>query len=287
MTADAGNIRSTRRYSRSALAPASLAVALLVVISCSRRTTESEENNPFFIRGRRLREQSLYEDAALAFENCLRVTPRAASAHLQLGMIYEDHLDDEVAALYHYRAFLRKRPEHENATVAEASAQRVMERLIKRHAGVLSPEAAVRPPDQPDETDLAIQRLQTEKEFLLSRLGDMNRTVQDLERRLAERRRENGASRSAGFASANRGEAPASVADESARLPRNGDRYHVVEKGDTLSGISRKYFGTAGYWPLLLRINQDVIQANADIYPGMRLRIPRRETLDRMKDHGS
>jgi len=53
-----------------------------------------------------------------------------------------------------------------------------------------------------------------------------------------------------------------------------GDRFYVVEKGDSLSKISKMFYGDANHWKRIFDANRDVIR-NADlIQPGWKLRIP-------------
>jgi nucleoid-associated protein YgaU len=53
-----------------------------------------------------------------------------------------------------------------------------------------------------------------------------------------------------------------------------GDRFYVVERGDSLSKISKMFYGDANRWKRIFDANRDVIR-NADlIQPGWKLRIP-------------
>lgn len=51
------------------------------------------------------------EKARDYFEAALRADPEFADAHLELGYLYEDVLDDPNAAIYHYQKFLELRPD--------------------------------------------------------------------------------------------------------------------------------------------------------------------------------
>ncbi len=52
------------------------------------------------------------------------------------------------------------------------------------------------------------------------------------------------------------------------------NRFHIVRKGDTLSGISQKLYGTSKRWPNILQANRDRLDAPEKLRPGMLLIIP-------------
>lgn len=64
------------------------------------------------------------------------------------------------------------------------------------------------------------------------------------------------------------GGAPAATAAASA------PRTHVVEKGDTLGAIAKKYYGKAGAYMKIFEANKDVLTDPDKIKPGQKLRIP-------------
>jgi len=65
-----------------------------------------------------------------------------------------------------------------------------------------------------------------------------------------------------------------STAPSSAGSAAGGERSYVVVKGDSLSKISKMFYGDANHWKRIFDANRDVIR-NADlIQPGWKLRIP-------------
>jgi LysM repeat protein len=49
----------------------------------------------------------------------------------------------------------------------------------------------------------------------------------------------------------------------------------IVARGDSLSGLAAKYYGTVEYWPLLWDMNRNLVGPNPNrIPPGMRLNVP-------------
>ena len=52
------------------------------------------------------------------------------------------------------------------------------------------------------------------------------------------------------------------------------EEYYVIERGDTLSHIARRYYGNANTWPRLFEANREVIQDPDRIFPGQKIRVP-------------
>lgn len=50
--------------------------------------------------------------------------------------------------------------------------------------------------------------------------------------------------------------------------------YHTVEKGDTLSGLAKKYYGDGSQYMKIYNANRGKLSDPDKIYPGQRLRIP-------------
>jgi nucleoid-associated protein YgaU len=67
------------------------------------------------------------------------------------------------------------------------------------------------------------------------------------------------------------GGAPAKTAAEAAKA---GEKVHVVEKGDTLGAIAKKYYGKAGAYMKIFEANKDILTDPDKIKPGQKLRIP-------------
>lgn len=52
------------------------------------------------------------------------------------------------------------------------------------------------------------------------------------------------------------------------------EKFHIVLKGQTLSSISQKYYGTAGKWKKIFDYNRNVIKDPNKLLPGTKLIIP-------------
>lgn len=56
--------------------------------------------------------------------------------------------------------------------------------------------------------------------------------------------------------------------------PADESRFHTVVKGDTLSAISKTYYGNANEYPKIFEANKPMLNSPDKIYPGQLLRIP-------------
>ena len=52
------------------------------------------------------------------------------------------------------------------------------------------------------------------------------------------------------------------------------ERMYIVQSGDSLSKISKKFYGDANKWKTIFEANKDVVKNPDVIQPGWRLRIP-------------
>ena len=77
-----------------------------------------EQKEPHFLAGRNLVSQMDFKGAIASFEKALEVNPKSASAHFELGWLYEEKDNDPAAAIYHYEQFLKLRPNSSEAELA-------------------------------------------------------------------------------------------------------------------------------------------------------------------------
>jgi LysM repeat protein len=90
-----------------------------------------EEKESHFQAGRNCLNSMDYSGAIEEFQKALEANPRSASAHFQLGWLYEEKKPDPAAAIYHYERFLRLRPNSENAEVIRQHINNCRQDLAK------------------------------------------------------------------------------------------------------------------------------------------------------------
>lgn len=67
---------------------------------------------------------------------------------------------------------------------------------------------------------------------------------------------------------------PSQTPAPSPSAPAAGERRHTVERGDTLTSISKKYYGTIKKTDVILKANRNVLSRAEDLRPGQTLVIP-------------
>jgi nucleoid-associated protein YgaU len=60
-----------------------------------------------------------------------------------------------------------------------------------------------------------------------------------------------------------------------APAPSPDVEYYVIESGDTLSAIAKRYYGDANAYPQIVEANREVIKDADLIFPGQKIRIPK------------
>jgi tetratricopeptide (TPR) repeat protein len=82
-----------------------------------------EEKDPNFIEGRNHVNTLDYKGAVEAFERALQANPRSAAAHFELGVLYQQRMNDPLSAAYHYQKYIELRP---NSSYVEPAKQRIV-----------------------------------------------------------------------------------------------------------------------------------------------------------------
>jgi LysM repeat protein len=106
---------------------------LLCAAGCipTRDGTQDEQREPHFLRGHESVRQRDYKGAAEAFERALEANARSASAHFELGLIFEQHLNDPATAIYHFERFLKLRPTSDKAEIVRQRVNNCKMELAK------------------------------------------------------------------------------------------------------------------------------------------------------------
>ena len=81
-----------------------------------------EQKEPHFINGQLRSRARDYPGAIEEFEKSLEANPRSASAHFELGWLYEESVKDFATAIYHYQRHNKLRP---GSPLADRARERI------------------------------------------------------------------------------------------------------------------------------------------------------------------
>jgi LysM repeat protein len=161
---------------------------------------------------------------------------RKAEVHYKLGLIYDDKLNDPVSALHHFKRYLALSPIGPHANEVKNSMKRAEIAALTALSG-----------------DSVITRSEA------ARLRNENLTLhKELEARAAPRTAL---------------EKPQGNDAKKAGSKKPGQTY-VVQSGDTLFSISRKFYNSPKRWKAILEANKKNIRDPKDLTVGQTLVIP-------------
>jgi LysM repeat protein len=173
------------------------------------------------------------------YESALEDRPGDAEVHYKLALLYDDKMNDPLSALHHFKRYLAIAPSGPHASDVKNFVKRDEVALLTSLSG-----------------DAVISRAEA------TRLRNENLTL----------RKDLDEARGRTHAVANNPVANLTTA-------RNGDakkRTYMVQRGDTLASISRKFYKSSAHWKRILDANRDVIDDPKKLTAGQTLVIPGR-----------
>ncbi len=254
----------------------------------------AETDEPAYREGTALLKSGRKQEALNAF---LRVITKrgddSAESHLEVGLLYLQHINDPLSAIYHFRKYLALRPNSPQAV------------LVRQRIDAATREFARTLPAQPLETQLqrvdlvaTLDRLKQENESLKKELAELKAsrghaslpTLGETAPRATEssvgrvsfstesipvvstRPPPSGAPVRAPVLAPVRA-APVSVPTPAVTRPA-GARRHVVQPGDTLFKLAQQYYRDRARWRDIYTANRNVMKSESDLKVGMDLKIP-------------
>jgi hypothetical protein len=173
------------------------------------------------------------------YEAALDGTPQSAEVHYKLAVLYDDKMNDPLHALHHFKRYLTLDVNGKHADEVRG--------FMKRDEVVLA-------------TSLSGDSVLTREDA--ARLRNENLSLRrQLEERQSKPR------------SATAEKSLARYSDPEKK--KSGAHSYVVEEGDTLASISRKFYKTSSRWKEILEANKKKIDDPDNLKAGQRLSIPK------------
>lgn len=226
---------------------------------------ETEDEN--FIQGQALAMGRRDREAMEAFYKVINSRRDAAESHLELGLIamrQEMPLD----AIFHFRQYLRQRPDSAQNREVNDQIQTAMFKFLQTLPGRPFETSTS---DFTQNLEKKYKAVASENELLKRRLAESEQRLAQLERTrvLVAQPPVAGTQVVAGTGTVVARQVPQAAVNRPA-IPR----VHVVSKGDTLTSISKKYYGTIGKWQKIYENNRDIMSSPSELDLGMILKLP-------------
>ena len=194
-----------------------------------------------------------FREAIAFYEEALDGKPETAHIHYQLGLVYDDNLKSPIDALHHFSRYVELAP---NGTYAKEARAFILEDE-KLAANALSKGAPL--------TQQEGARLRNENLDLRKQMTEMRKLNAELREQVVDLRKEKiAALKKAGIDTQKVTRKPIPV----------GARTYMVEPGDTLAAISRRFFKTSARWKDIQDANFNTLEGTVKLKPGQVLIIP-------------
>lgn len=186
-----------------------------------------------------------FRGAISAYEQALDGTGKTADAHFRMGIIYAEKLNDPVGAVHHFRRYMEIAPNGQHVHEAQANLARLELTLA---------------------TNLAGGTLISHTEAMKLKADNA-----DLRKQLAARPPAPVAPAGPTITIGGKVVSPAAAATGK---PAPGSRTYLVQPGDTLASISRKFYKTKARDKDILDANLNTLSDARKLKPGQTLIIP-------------
>ena len=235
----------------------SIFLLLIFLSSCEQGgPIVKEENDSGFQRALSLLKVGNNEDALEEFLAVTRRTMHCPKSHLQVGMLFLslESRKDPVAAIYHFQRFLLLENNSKEAPKVRQLIVTAEREIIRELPG--EPYA-----DYLDSLDLREKN------------NRLMREVADLKARLGLPSNERDIRHTGSSVPVRKPKVLKFKTDPSPIAPHRA-RTYVVQKGDSLYGISRKFYGDSSYIDQIFQANRNSLTSKNNLKMGQKLIIP-------------
>ncbi len=186
-----------------------------------------------------------YLEAITLYESAIDTSTRAADIHFKLGLLYDEKMSDPLNAMHHFKRYLTIAPSGPRA----AEVKNLMKRDELTLVTTLSGDSVV---SRAEAARLKNENLELRKDLA-------NRTAQV---------------QAAATAKDKHGAGGGSPASKAAGKNKKGERSYVVQPGDTLAAISRKFYKSSSGWKKIRDEEGNNFEDPGKLKPGQTVKIP-------------
>ncbi len=239
------------------------ALAAVFLVGCgesSRVPALTEADERHFQRGQQMLRENRKDEALAAFLRVIDSRRDAPESHLEAGRLYQEHIGDPIAAIYHFRKYIEARPGTNQTPIVRQMIESAQKDFVRTLPG--QPFK-----DQIDRLDLLeiIGELRDENAALKTQVAELRRSAGQTAVAVAPAARPPATTQQA---------QPRPVSPPRTDAPAATVRTYVVQEGDTLSRVSANVYGTSARWADIYQANRDILPNPNSLRVGQELRIP-------------
>ncbi len=249
-----------------------LPIVLGLLSACGPSGVEvvSEANERQYQLALDYKNQGRVEEALSAFLRVIDARRDAPESHLEAGYIYLRSMKDPIRAIYHLERYLQFKPQSPQAP----QVRQLIETAQKEFARQLPARPYQGELDRIDLMEL-VKTLKQENDSLKRDLVAAEQRVNQLENVVAQAQRlPTPQVASAATTNASPRQPLPTTASTSQPNSESEPRSYTVQAGDTLSTISRRFYGTSSRYIEIYQANRDRLASENALRVGQELRIP-------------
>ncbi|HBM17181.1 MAG TPA: hypothetical protein DD381_12685 [Lentisphaeria bacterium] len=219
-------------------------ILLYLFISSCDNSENPDGRHPVFIKAENFYDEGNIKDAYQLYERYFQLNPKSAKASYKLALISQDR-GDYVKAIYYYEKYLE--------LDTNSSDRKIIQKWIEASKKSLVKEISR---DSPVSIDSSINKTviaDTEVAILKEKNEELQKQL-DL---LKESKN-----------------IDTDTAKQQLSFQTQQSIKYIVEEGDTLYKISRKFYGSIKYYKQIIEVNKETLKGGTSIKPGDILIIP-------------
>lgn len=248
---------------------------IFLITSCSSELVEivREIDEKQYQLAKGYQAQGREEEALSAFLRVIDARRDSPESHFEAGYIYLKEMKDPISAIYHFKRYIQLKPDSNQIAQVEQLIETAQKEFVRQL------------PASPYEGQLMginlldlVDGLKQENEILKRESVAAKRKAKQLESMLGGvRRTSTDMPVTVESPVSNQLTSTVGQSSLSADLPLDLSgvpRVYTVQSGDSLSSISRKFYGTTSRWNDIYQANRDRISSENALRVGQEIRIP-------------
>ena len=232
---------------------------------------ETEERQ--FKLAKDFQSQGRYDDALITYLGLISVRRESPESHLEVGYIYLRTLKDPIRAIYHFDRYLDLKPESERTIQVKQLIETAKLEFLRQ----LPTKPFQAEVERMDLLEI-IEKLKKENSELKLKYNQVLLQIKSLDGQEAmdhiSKSLNKRVSSHEGRSQNENGNTLTSFGETITIDPREVPKSYTVQSGDTLSKISKKFYGTANRWNDIYQANRDTLSSARSLREGQELLIP-------------